>query len=95
MLAEVMVALQSFPLGGGESGGMLAQEIWVNLCVLRSILVHSEAYRGAYRASREAANRHNHHHLLSYWNWLIPRLSMPKYRAHVRIANWSCDGMHY
>jgi len=47
-LAEVenMAALQPFTLGG--SGGMLPQEI---LGILRCILVHSEAYREAHRAS--------------------------------------------
>ena len=47
-LAEVenMAALQSFSLVG--SGGMGPQEF---LGVLRCILVHSEAYREAHRAS--------------------------------------------
>ena len=47
-LAEVenMAALQPFTLG--RSGGMLPQEI---LGILRCILVHSEAYREAHRAS--------------------------------------------
>ena len=47
-LAEVenMAALQSFSLVG--SGGMVPQEI---LGVLRCILVHSEAYTEAHRAS--------------------------------------------
>ena len=44
-----MAALQLFTLGG--SGGMLPQEILMILGVLRRILVHSEAYRGAHRAS--------------------------------------------
>ena len=50
-LAEVenMAALQSFTLG--RSGGMLPQEISVVLDVLRHILVHSEAYREAHKAS--------------------------------------------
>ena len=50
-LAEVenMAALQLFTLGG--SGGMLPQDILVILCVLGCILVHSEAYREAHRAS--------------------------------------------
>ena len=50
-LAEVenMVALQLFTLGG--SGGMFPQEILVILGLLRCILVHSEAYREAHRAS--------------------------------------------
>ena len=50
------------------SGGMLACEILVILGVLRSILVHSEAYREAHRASWEEAHHQNHHCLLSYWN---------------------------
>ena len=65
MLAEVIVALQSLTVGGGGVGGggggyggMLAQKI---LC--------SEVYSGAFC---EKAYHHNHHHLLSYWNWLIP-----------------------
>ena len=50
-LAEVenMAAQQPFTLGG--SGGMLPQDILVILGVLRCILVHTEAYRGAHRAS--------------------------------------------
>ena len=50
-LAEVenMADLQLFTLGG--SGGMFPQEIFVILGVLRSILVHSEAYRETHRAS--------------------------------------------
>ena len=46
-LAEVenMATLQLFTLGG--SGGMFPQEILVILGVLRSILVHSEAYRAS------------------------------------------------
>ena len=50
-LGEVVnVAAQKlFTLGG--SGGMLAQEILIILGVLRHILVHSEAYREAHRAS--------------------------------------------
>ena len=43
---ENMGALQLFIVGG--SGGMLPHEI---LGVLRNILVHSEAYREAHRAS--------------------------------------------
>ena len=46
---ENMAALQPFTLG--VSGGMLPQEILVILGVLRCILVHSEAYREAHRAS--------------------------------------------
>ena len=50
-LAEVenMAALQSFTLGG--CGGMLPQKILAILGVLRCILVHSEGYREAHRAS--------------------------------------------
>ena len=50
-LAEVenMAALHPFTLGG--SGSMLPQEILVILGVLRCILVQSETYRKAYRAS--------------------------------------------
>ena len=50
-LAEVenMASMQLFTLGG--SGGMFPQEILVILGVLRHILVHSEAYREARRAS--------------------------------------------
>ena len=61
-----MAALHPFTLGG--SGGMLPQEILVILSVLRYILVHSEAYRKAYRASWGESHHHNHHCLLSYWN---------------------------
>ena len=46
---ENMGALQLFIVG--RSGGMLPQKILVILGVLRSILVHSEAYRVAHRAS--------------------------------------------
>ena len=46
---EKMGTLQLFILGG--SGGMLPQEILAILGVLRHILVHSEAYREAHRAS--------------------------------------------
>ena len=46
---ENMGALQLFIVGG--SGGMLPYEILLILGVLRSILVHSEAYREAHRAS--------------------------------------------
>ena len=38
-----------FTVGG--SGGMVHQEISIMLGVLRRILVHSEAYREAHRAS--------------------------------------------
>ena len=50
-LAEVenMATIQLFTLGG--SGGMLPQKFLMILAVLRCILVHSEAYREAYRAS--------------------------------------------
>ena len=50
-LAEVenMAAQQLFTLG--VIGGMLPREILVILGVLRCILVHSEAYREAHRAS--------------------------------------------
>ena len=50
-LGEVvnMAAQKLFTLGG--SGGMLPQEILMSLGVLRRILVHSEAYREAHRAS--------------------------------------------
>ena len=51
LLAEVenMAVLQFLTLGG--SGGILPQEILAILCALRHILVHSEAYREAHRAS--------------------------------------------
>ena len=50
-LGEVvnMAARKLFTLGG--SGGILPQEILMILGVLRRILVHSEAYREAHRAS--------------------------------------------
>ena len=50
-LAEVenMAALQLLTVGG--SGGMLPQEIFMTLGVLRHILVHSEVYSEAHRAS--------------------------------------------
>ena len=50
-LAEVenMATLQLLTVGG--SGGMLPQKILMILGVLRRILVHSEAYREAHRAS--------------------------------------------
>ena len=50
-LAEVenIPALQPFILGG--SGGKLPQEILMISGVLRHILMHSEAYREAQRAS--------------------------------------------
>ena len=44
-----MAAMQSFILGG--SGEMLPQEVLVILGILRCVLVHSEAYREAHRAS--------------------------------------------
>ena len=46
---ENMATLQSFTLGG--SGWMLPQEVLVILGILRCVLVHSEAYREAHRAS--------------------------------------------
>ena len=46
---ENMATLQLFTLGG--PGGMLPTEILIILGVLRCILVHSEAYREAHRAS--------------------------------------------
>ena len=51
MSAEVvnMATLQSFTLG--RSGGMLPQENLIISGVLRRILMHSEAYREAHRAS--------------------------------------------
>ena len=47
---------------------MLPQENLIILGVLRRILVHSEAYREAHRASWEEARHQNNHCLLSYWN---------------------------
>ena len=44
-----MDARKLFTLGG--SGGILPQEILMILGVLKLILVHSEAYREAHRAS--------------------------------------------
>ena len=77
LVAEVedMATPQLFILGG--SGGMLPQKV---LGVLRHILVHSEAYREAHRASWEEAH-HYHHHLLSYWNWK-PSLLAPCPRGY-------------
>ena len=51
LLGEVvnMAAQKLLTLGG--SGGMVPQEILMILGVLRLILVHSEAYREAHRAS--------------------------------------------
>ena len=67
-LAEVenMAAQQFITLGG--SGSMLPQEILIILSVLRRILVHSEAYREAHRASCEEAHHQNHHCLPNYWS---------------------------
>ena len=52
-LAEVenVAALQLFTLGGRGSGGILPQEILMISGILRHILVHSEAYREAHKAS--------------------------------------------
>ena len=47
---------------------MLPQENLIISGVLRCILVHSEAYREAHKASWEEAQHKNHRCLLSYWN---------------------------